>query len=135
MLIEPETSMSSASERRLSRLELTRIDRDVARRSLARINAIIESDTEEGRGLRLAFIRSHAAGKLTPRQRKILNAAAHRKGSQVIAEELGTAVERIKAMKQKLMADFRFEKWSDLVRYAVSEGLTKTKKKTPTRGR
>jgi len=62
---------------------------------------------------------------LTARERRVLQLIAEGRTTKEIAADLGRAIETVRAHRKNLMAKLGIHKQTDLVRYAVREGVLK----------
>lgn len=65
-----------------------------------------------------------AACEATPREREVIQLLAEGKSNKEVAAILGVSVHTIEAHRAHIMSKLGFENFSDLVRYALRNGLT-----------
>jgi DNA-binding CsgD family transcriptional regulator len=62
---------------------------------------------------------------LTASERRVLQLIAEGRTTREIAADLGRAIDTIRTHRKNLMAKLGIHKQTDLVRYAVKEGISK----------
>jgi len=82
---------------------------------------LVERSDRDGKKSRVVL----AVPALTARERRVLQLIAEGRTTKEIAADLGRAIETARAHRKNLMAKLGIHKQTDLVRYAVSEGILK----------
>ena len=68
---------------------------------------------------------SFEAGRLTPREREIVQLLAEGKSNKEVADTLGISVKTAETHRAAIMQKLDLQSFADLVRYAIREGIAK----------
>lgn len=82
---------------------------------------LVERSDRDGKKSRVVL----AVPALTARERRVLQLIAEGRTTKEIAADLGRAIETVRAHRKNLMTKLGIHKQTDLVRYAVREGILK----------